>query len=101
MTPIAETVWLITGCSTGFGREIRLIHLRAEARQARLEARRLQRAPAAGASAKWLRSGGESVHDRREGIGRREKFEACRAGARAVHAINFPERLVLLHTLNL
>ncbi len=22
MTPITETVWLITGCSTGFGREI-------------------------------------------------------------------------------
>ena len=34
MTPITETVWLITGCSTGFGREIALCALQQGARVA-------------------------------------------------------------------
>jgi NAD(P)-dependent dehydrogenase (short-subunit alcohol dehydrogenase family) len=34
MTPISDTVWLITGCSTGFGREIALCALQQGARVA-------------------------------------------------------------------
>jgi NAD(P)-dependent dehydrogenase (short-subunit alcohol dehydrogenase family) len=34
MTPITETVWLVTGCSTGFGREIALCALQQGARVA-------------------------------------------------------------------
>jgi len=34
MTPITETVWLITGCSTGFGREIAICALQQGARVA-------------------------------------------------------------------
>ncbi len=41
MTPIDETVWLVTGCSTGFGREIALCALRRGARVA-VTARRVE-----------------------------------------------------------
>jgi NAD(P)-dependent dehydrogenase (short-subunit alcohol dehydrogenase family) len=41
MTPITDTVWLITGCSTGFGREIALCALQQGARVA-VTARRVE-----------------------------------------------------------
>src|SRR5665213_1014214 len=77
-----------------FERDVRLVHVRAESRNARLNARRIERLPATRASADLFCGGDQFVRHRAEGIVWDEQIKAACSESRQIRQINVTERNV-------
>lgn len=80
------------GFDAAFERDVGVVHVEAEARDAGFDAGDLEGVPTAGASAEGFCGGDEFIGDGAEGVERDEEVEAAAAEARLVHQIDVAER---------